>query len=477
MNKLFVHKLFIMCFVVLVSSCHKPTKPVYSSITGSIILNNDLNDPESDPIDFSGVTIALYNLSTLDSSLVRINAQHPNIGVPVTQEVLFDHRMQDPMAKTHSDPTGAFRFDNISPGEYIIAIMKADWSVKYVFSVDTRGKGDVSLMPVTLYPVRVLSGFILNDYIFQRDKCYLIEDNLVMNADVTIEPGSNIYVAEGKSIRFSSGLSTPNAQTDSLWRATSSYGMYETEKVLNLSAHRANSLVFVGDVVSISNGYISFVTDGISVNSSSLYLNKSVVMNSASAVNVAQADVHINRVCFVDIDFTAVSSISASGEFVLENSIIKKASTGISPLTSGTFVIKNNYFTQIGIAIDSSNNTGIIENNSFFDNSRDIKLYQSVTSITRNNFFKSRTQTIAMHYHTSTINNNNFFATDGKYFNLLSNPPSYSAVLNDVDARYNFWKSADFMQYIVDHHSNPECPHTVVVLPKSNVQVINCGVQ
>ncbi len=45
--------------------------------------------------DFSGVTVSLYNLVELDTALVRINQDYPNIGVQISQETEFDHREQN----------------------------------------------------------------------------------------------------------------------------------------------------------------------------------------------------------------------------------------------------------------------------------------------------------------------------------------------------------------------------------------------
>jgi hypothetical protein len=112
----------------------------------------------------------------------------------------------------------------------------------------------------------------------------------------------------------------------------------------------------------------------------------------------------------------------------------------------------------------------------FFDNPG-CKTLQAVATIDRNNFYSSKIKTISMHYPTSIINYNNFYSTGGLYFDLLSNPPSYSAVLNDVDARHNYWKDVNFMEDIIDHHTNPECPHSVIVLPKSSVPISNSGIQ
>ncbi len=73
-------------------SCSSSTKPKSGSLSGRVILVNDTDDPSLDPVDFSGVTIALYELAVLDTTLVRIIYEYPDLGVPVSQLTQFDHR-------------------------------------------------------------------------------------------------------------------------------------------------------------------------------------------------------------------------------------------------------------------------------------------------------------------------------------------------------------------------------------------------
>ena len=128
--------LFILIFCVLfVSSCSTSTKPETGSLSGKVILVNDTGDPALDPIDYSGITVALYNLAYLDTTIVRINNQYPQIGVHINQETEFDHRYQQPVAKTITNTDGSFKLTEIISGEYNLVYFKSGWGIRYEYNI------------------------------------------------------------------------------------------------------------------------------------------------------------------------------------------------------------------------------------------------------------------------------------------------------------------------------------------------------
>ena len=90
--QLFLHFVFCILLSFTLFSCSTSTKPETGSLSGKVILVNDTGDPALDPVDYSGITVALYNLAYLDTTIVRINNQYPQIGVHINQETEFDHR-------------------------------------------------------------------------------------------------------------------------------------------------------------------------------------------------------------------------------------------------------------------------------------------------------------------------------------------------------------------------------------------------
>jgi len=93
--------------------CSTSTKPETGTLSGKVILVNDTGDPDLDPIDYSGITVALYNLAFLDTTIIRINNQYSQIGVQINQETKFDHRYQETVIKNLTNAVGSFKLEDI----------------------------------------------------------------------------------------------------------------------------------------------------------------------------------------------------------------------------------------------------------------------------------------------------------------------------------------------------------------------------
>ena len=71
-----------------------------------------------DTTDHSGVKVSLYKPVELDTALVRINQEYPNIGVQISQETEFDHREHEPLYTTLTNADGSWKIENVTKGEY-----------------------------------------------------------------------------------------------------------------------------------------------------------------------------------------------------------------------------------------------------------------------------------------------------------------------------------------------------------------------
>ena len=79
--RLFLFFLLPTSYFLLFSSCSLLTNPDKTTVSGVVKLEAQANH--------SGVKVSLYNLVELDTTLVRINRQYPNIGVQISQETEF----------------------------------------------------------------------------------------------------------------------------------------------------------------------------------------------------------------------------------------------------------------------------------------------------------------------------------------------------------------------------------------------------
>ena len=79
---------FLLTILSLSLACSKhPTAPDTFSLAGTVHLEGQE--------DHSGVTVALYNLVEPDTAVVRLQKEFPFVGVPISQQTEFDHRLAE----------------------------------------------------------------------------------------------------------------------------------------------------------------------------------------------------------------------------------------------------------------------------------------------------------------------------------------------------------------------------------------------
>ena len=131
--------IFILFFLIFIlSSCSSPTESSKGSLTGTVSLEGQS--------DFSGITVSLYDLAYLDTTIVRINNQYPQIGVKITQHTEFDHRLQSSIKSTETLADGSFELTKIPTGIYNIVAMKTGFGFKYLYEIEIE-KGENTLTP------------------------------------------------------------------------------------------------------------------------------------------------------------------------------------------------------------------------------------------------------------------------------------------------------------------------------------------
>ena len=136
----FLRFIFSLPFLFSLLSCTSPTETPTGTLTGTVSLEGQS--------DFSNITVALYDLAYLDTTITRINAQYPNIGIKITQHTEFDHRLQSPVKSTETLADGSFELTKISTGTYNLVAMKAGFGFKYLYEI-TIDEGDNELSELT----------------------------------------------------------------------------------------------------------------------------------------------------------------------------------------------------------------------------------------------------------------------------------------------------------------------------------------
>ena len=109
-------KIFSILILLHISCSKQPTSPETGSITGKVFLEAQTNH--------SGITVALYKLAELDTTILHYNREYPNVGFftcrvlgrPISQATEFYHRLGEVVAESKTNSDGSFKIENISEG-------------------------------------------------------------------------------------------------------------------------------------------------------------------------------------------------------------------------------------------------------------------------------------------------------------------------------------------------------------------------
>lgn len=506
-----MYKYLILIFsVILVVSCTTSTSTKNSSLSGMIVL--------LDSDDHSGVTVALYNLAYLDTTLVRINQQYPHIGVIITQETEFDHRLQTPVKFTQTDLAGNFKLEGIRPGKYNIALLKEGYSLRYVynlhlsegsnilttnnsfsnsdfeslesFAVNNNSKIKIqnsklnNSSVITLYPSVDVPSVVSTPISFESGVQYNFPQNTIITAPVTIEPGTILAVGVNRKIDFHSTISTP--ETGIRWWLTSSHSINSLSEQINntknLSVSSSSSWLndFFFDRINIlgtsqitlQNGKVSFLKDGINISP-----NNSIYKNIRAQHGFSHANVGSDNHIFSN---NLISDFSQrvhmfSGSSVIEKNIFYNNIENML-LSENEVLVQNNYFQSNYVALRPFYGNINIKNNNFENNDFSISTVASEPLIEYNTFYGSKTYCIQTHryyvqashdYSNPIISNNNLYGNNISLAliaraNMFSGY-SYLAeggrgVRTNIDAKNNYWKHSPVIDYIIDNTTYPNEP-------------------
>ena len=200
--------LIVLILAFLCNSCS--TNANKGTISGTVILVNDTDNPSLNPVDYAGVTVALYKTAELDTTLVRINQQYPQIGVQITQETEFDHRNFNPLKVTTTDAVGKFSFPSLTPGDYNVVIWKNEWGIRYICSVkaienENNNIGNIELYPATYYNSTIVS----EPTTFKSDHSYFILTDVNFTSSVEFQPRAQIFINPTCMVKFYGAITTP----------------------------------------------------------------------------------------------------------------------------------------------------------------------------------------------------------------------------------------------------------------------------
>lgn len=487
MRKYYTLILMLTILALALTGC---VKPEHGTLAGKVILVNDSANPDNDPTDFSGVTIALYELAVLDTTLARINRDHPQTGMQNTQTTEFDHRLAAPLVTTSSDASGSFSFTELNPGRYNLALWKEDWGIKYLYELEVSKGGTLDLGSQELYPAPILQGYVTQALTFRSDHSYFITSDASFMQQVTIEARARIYIEPGSQLKFYGNVSTPDFTDESnLWIMTSARQVYSaTAQTMDVGSW-FSAIALYGQQVALGAGLMRFAANPLStMEADQSEISHMVLRDCTTAVAIVGGNTSLSHLLISGCSNRGITYNSDSGEvgvsILISHSILNNIhDRGISLVAEGSYDINNCYFNNNYKAIFPSFCSGSITHNNFNLSAYHIAYNgaQIVNDIHYNNFYESVNCIVPSGYH-NHINNNNFYVAQEWYIYIRNPNPPYSMVYADVDATNNYWAVADIGAYLADAEDNPQytdppCPYYINYLPKRNNPVPGAGIQ
>lgn len=476
--------LIVLIFAFFCNSCS--TKANKGTISGTVTLFNDIPDYYiENPMDFSGVTVALYKTAVLDTTLVRINQQYPQIGVQITQETEFDHRNFKPLKVTTTDAVGKFSFPSLTPGDYNLVIWKNEWGIRYICSVKAIEKENNNIGSIELYPETIYNSAIVSEpTTFQSDHSYFILTDVNFTSSVEFQPRAQIFINSGCMLKFYGAVTTPEfTSSRDMWKITSSKEIYSTSPVTMDFDSYYSAVNFYGDEINLRSGFVRYGSNGLTaINTNSTDINYMVLRDCGTAITINAGSLNAGYVVCFNCNADGILYTSNVGEnfsVAIEKCIIHNISQkGISVEKAGNYNINNCYFNNNNYSIDIRYCSGIVEYNEFNLSYYYIFYYKNCyhNEIHYNNFYNS-IMGIRPRNNINNINNNNFYGPTQYYIYILHNLDPYCFVSSDVNAINNYWAVEEISQYLADAEDDPRCPYHIIYLPKLSNPVKNAGIQ
>jgi len=208
----FYFLLFTFCFLLIITCT---TSPQTGTLSGTINLEGQT--------DHSNITIGIYELAMLDPDIVEANQKWPHIGVIINQMTEFDHRFGTLVKTGDTDASGSFEITNIPTGIYNVIAIKDSFGFRYIYNVQINNGSNnlevksISHFPspisqgektpqtyikadITLFPATHITYDITSPTTFLSYHHYIIEQDIIVDDELTIKSGAVVRLNQGKDI-------------------------------------------------------------------------------------------------------------------------------------------------------------------------------------------------------------------------------------------------------------------------------------
>lgn len=380
-----------------------------------------------DETDHGGATVSLYKPVELDTALVRINQQYPNIGVQISQQTEFDHREHEPVYTTETNADGSWEIDKVQPGEYNVVVEKDSFGHFTGYNLSEQ-----EVKNINLDHIYFINGIVDNDLIFPENSFINLENVRILqgtkivvgeNSTIFIEPATSVQV-EGK-FEINGELNYP-------------------VKIISEKGQFWNSINFA----SSATGRFSYC----------------VFSDVKKPIYTKSGEISFNNSIFNEMDL-GIDIFDVSDSLNISGNIFTKCIKGIFSDNSNKIKISNNIFLNNEYSIEyvRGNEYHIIEN-LFSNDENNIHVlnskrnYQSILRVLQCNFENSYNNVLIFDQIFTEINYNNFINTENYFVIVQSEPDIGTETLDFTENFWNRFQVNDIKQKIsdVEDSGNPK---------------------
>ena len=120
-------KIYPVLILLFLCCSKQPTSPETGPLTGTVLLEAQTNH--------SGITVALYKLAELDTTILRYNREYPSVGFPISQATEFEHKLGEVVAEAKTKQDGSFEIAGVEEETYNFVAEKAGFGWKYLYNL------------------------------------------------------------------------------------------------------------------------------------------------------------------------------------------------------------------------------------------------------------------------------------------------------------------------------------------------------
>ena len=528
---------------LLLLSCTNSTSIQTGTLAGKINLEGQS--------DHSGIVIGIYELAELDTDIVEANQKWPHIGVKINQHTEFDHRFGTLVKTGETDASGYFEINDIPTGIYNVVAIKNGFGFRYIYEISISdgdnslstlmkqsplndnyketdrnfemnsekckisqladklnnessssphyslsiihysldSKNKVAKADLILYPENIITSDINEATTFESYHHYIIEQDIVVDDELTIQTGVVIRVSQGKEITSYGSINAIGEHENFIW-FTKNDAFSENLNTIEPDSNYIWDRVTLEPLSQAQIQWCKFdwVNIGLINHINGFEITDCIFRDSNCGFKAESVDSTLcNNLFCIDINSDSDASITFIGVangFIKKNIIIRSKNGQIIKDNSNPQII-NNYIKHCDVGLDISyGSTPIVRNNDISDCEINIYCqYNSSSEIKRNNC-SGRNCIIGRGCSSSDliVQWNNLNCNE---YAIKSVPHGTTTPYpTDIDAINNFFFSvdqADIQEMIYDKNNVPEPdkPYTGIIycIPYLTQEYNQAGIQ